>query len=407
MTRSVTPILDLETAPPTPRLGVSAKGLLKTLPVAIGMVALIPAAIYLQFVLGAQLPPWLSAVFPPVSRALDTAFQRGPVVAIILIYLAMFLVTVVHEAGHALAAILIGWPILEFRVVPFSMQKQTGKWKLHFNWRVSPPGLVMAHPAAIRFHSKVRIYALAGPVANLATGILLGAVQIGAEGSILTVVPILFAGWSVFIGILNLLPIRIQGLELDGYVALVVSRKPKPLAARVASMRMREHIHGDKPLDSMNQRWVALAEGTGPATLQSKGGMWFAYSYWLEREEFERAALVLEKLLGQSQNVDQKFRALLFTEGAVISALRGKRSSANLWKERSATLSVPELIHHRCNSYVAWVNQDMDRARLEAELAADAAAKLKDKAARERFLRSWSRWLGKLQETRSAFPGSL
>jgi hypothetical protein len=94
--------------------------------------------------------------------------------------------------------------------------------------------------------------------------------------------------------------VNVHGLELDGYVAFVVSRNPKRLAARVSAIKMQQHILCGKPMENMNQRWVAMAE-VEQASLQSRGAIWLAYAYWFDREEFERAALVLEKLLRSSR----------------------------------------------------------------------------------------------------------
>src|SRR5579864_5250764 len=177
MARSETPILDLITAPPAVRAGVSARGLLIALPAAIGVVALIPAAIYLKFVLGLDVPPWLGEAFSPITTAAAAVFQDGPLVGIISIWGVMFLGIVVHEIGHALAAIVLSWPLLEFRAAPFSLKRFSGRWKLRLLWNARPPALVMADPTTVRFHSKVRFYALAGPAINLATGILVGALS--------------------------------------------------------------------------------------------------------------------------------------------------------------------------------------------------------------------------------------
>lgn len=401
MRKSETPILNLETPPPAPASRVTARGLLWALPAAIAIIALIPAAIYLQFVLELDAPSWLGPLFRAISDVFTTLFQHGPIVGIALIWLVMFLVAVIHEAGHACAALVLGWPILEFRVLPFSLQKHGGNWKLQMKWRASPSGLVVANPAAVKFHSKVRLYVLAGPVANLATAGLLIPFQFRPEMTILNSLPALIATWSLVTGFLNLLPVNLRGLELDGYVAFVVSRQPKRLAARVSAIKMRQHVVSGKPMETMNQRWVAKAEEVEQASLQSRGGMWLAYAYWLDREELGRAALVLEKLLRSSRNADEKFKGTLFAEAAVLSTLLGKRSEANVWKERAERFVLHDLIYHRCNSYVACANKNFDLALQEAEFASQAADKLPDKNARRRFLRGWNTWITKLEKERA------
>lgn len=295
MIRSATPIINLEIEPPIPQTGVSLKGLLKAVPVAIGIVLVIPTAIFLQFILKISLPNWWIVDFSRISQAADATFRRGPFLGIAFIWLASFLVILVHEAGHALVVTVAGWKIVEFRAAPFSLRKEDSKWKVHFGWNFWPPGLVLPDSTSVRFHSKLRLIALAGPFANLATGVLATKVSSVRGESILSTLLIIFGTWSIATGLLNLLPIRIRNLELDGYIALVVCGERRRLSARLAAVKMRQYVLSNKPLELMNQRWVALAEGIEKASLQNIGGMWLAYSYWVERKKFDNAAPILEK----------------------------------------------------------------------------------------------------------------
>jgi hypothetical protein len=138
--------------------------------------------------------------------------------------------------------------------------------------------------------------------------------------------------------------------------------------------------------------------------LQNRGGMWLAYSYWLERDHVERAARILEKLLQQSHRTDDRFRAMLFAESAVISAVRGRPSVASTWRERAAAFVLPDLLLHRCDAYVAWANNDISKARLKAELTREAAAKIVNHRVRESFLRGWDRWTAELDKGTQTAP---
>jgi hypothetical protein len=82
MSDSATPILDLEIPPPVQRLSISATGLLKATPAAIAFIALIPAAIYVKFVMGFELPQWISSAFFSALRTIEMMFQGDPPTAI-------------------------------------------------------------------------------------------------------------------------------------------------------------------------------------------------------------------------------------------------------------------------------------------------------------------------------------
>jgi hypothetical protein len=381
--RSATPILDLETQPPASQNAVSSKGLLKAVPAALGITALIPAGIILFFdVLKITIPDWLADGFMPVEHALDTVFQYGVFVALPLVLFAMFLVTVVHEAGHAAIAQFYKWPILEFRVLPFSLQKQSNGWRLRVSWRLSPGGLVVANPlTSAQFHSRIRIYALGGPMMNLIAAIFILVTPI-STGSMLAALSVVFVTWSFIMSFVNLLPLHVRDLELDGYVALIVSRNPRRLSQRLAGLKMRAHLLRGKPLNEMNRRWVALAE-SGRVSLQNRMGGWLAYSYWLRQAQLDRAALMLERMLQKSDDFDEGFRALLFAECAQLGARRGQKLVAQTWRNRASEFFLPEWVRCRCNTFVAWVEGDFESAYREAVLTRDAILKLDENAQRD------------------------
>jgi hypothetical protein len=127
----------------------------------------------------------------------------------------------------------------------------------------------------------VKFFALAGPAASFITCAVALFLSFGLPGGLAVTVTMLFGLWSFFICIVNVWPVQVRGLELDGYSAFVVARRPHLLAARIASIRLRNQILNGKPLPSANRRWVALAENPGSVTRQNRGGLWLAYVYWL------------------------------------------------------------------------------------------------------------------------------
>jgi hypothetical protein len=241
---------------------------------------------------------------------------------------------------------------------------------------------------------------------NFATGVsvlLMLELMGSSTRSLVSAIAVIFVAWSFFTAFSNLLPLRVRDLELDGYIALIVSRNPRKLSVRLAAVKMRNHILNDKALSSMNPRWVALAvdEASGVVSLQSRAGMWIAYLYWVQRRQFDRAAAILERLLRTSADVEMNFKALLFAECAVLAALRGQVCVARTWKERSSELFLPEYVRRRCNSFVAWVEQDLDGAYREAVLAKEAVLKLDDRT-QQIFLKSWALWIEELERMRNS-----
>jgi hypothetical protein len=235
---------------------------------------------------------------------------------------------------------------------------------------------------------------------NLVTGVVVLAMPWAADGSMPSAFAAMFVVWSFALGLLNLAPVQLHHLELDGYIAMIVSTNPRRLAMRVAAFKMREHVRQGKPLNNMNQRWVALAEGSGRVSLQNRLGAWLAYGYWTQKRQFDRAALTLERMLQASGDVDVNFKAILFAECSVFAALRKQKHVAQTWRDRTSEFFLPEYLRRRCNSYVAWVEGDYEVAYREAVLAKEAVLKL-DETTQKAFMPSWTAWIEALNKGRT------
>jgi hypothetical protein len=313
MNTSVTPILDLETPPPRRRDGVSLQGLLRAVPAAFAVVAIVPLVVLIRVVAERYVPYWTDFVFssPPLLRIVNPLSRMELVPGLLTIWTGIWIVTAIHETGHAVAALLGGWDLLEIRALPFTLQKRSDKWQLRMCWKIWPAAGVFAEPKTTRFHSSLRAYALAGPSANLLTFIVFTLPFILFDSSQIPAVFDVIYVWSLVGAISNLLPFHISDMEMDGYTAFIVSSTPKLTAARIASIKIRNHVLAGKPVEKVNQRWIALAEGVGTATLQNVAGLWLAYSYWLQKDEYERAAHTLERVLRAGGNYSDEGTGIL------------------------------------------------------------------------------------------------
>lgn len=402
MKHSPTPILDLEKPVRLPQDGVTVKGMLKAVPAALAVIAIFGFGMWfiLRCIFSSDLliPSWLADFFAPILQTMETLFDHG-VILVLASLGVMYGVTLVHEAGHALAAVALKWPIREYRVAPFSIKKDNDGWKVRVSSKLWPGAMVAAEPLPFaRYHRKERVFALGGSAANLISGAFVVVFCSGPPFLPFFALCRLFVLWSFFIGIANLFPVHVRGLELDGYSAFMVSRSPSLLAARIASMRLRTQALSSKSVACLNRRWLALAESLGSVSQHNKSGLWLAYCYWLDQRQLDRAAGLLEKMLRGCNNGDLPYRALIFAECAVLSSFRGNSEAALTWSARTDGLHLPEYLRRRANTYVAWSRGDKGKALREA-LAARQAAASTDDTGRERLLSAWDRTIEAIETT--------
>jgi hypothetical protein len=148
----------------------------------------------------------------------------SPVIASIVLLAAQLLgfsllalgAVLVHEAGHAVAAVLCGFRIVAVRVGPVQL-----KWPKSWNWKLSRNDLLSGF-VAVQFRKapgrwarwQCLAFILAGPFANFCPALL--AIPLFRGETVAANIGSLFLLVSAFVGIAAFFPYRIRGNTSDG-----------------------------------------------------------------------------------------------------------------------------------------------------------------------------------------------
>jgi len=210
-------------------------------------------------------------------------------------FVVISLATLLHESGHALIGIALGMKLRAFVVGPFQFRVIEGRWKFAFRPTQllafsGAAGLVPLDPNESRWN-EVAVIA-AGPFVNLLTGGVAAALAYSAVGA-----PwqpfweyfALFATVSVVAGVVNLIPLRPEGLYSDGARILQILRGG-PLydyqhAARIAQSGS---VSRTRPKDFD----IAAIERTSAHFTSGEIGLLlrlWATEYYLDRGELAQA----------------------------------------------------------------------------------------------------------------------
>ena len=157
----------------------------------------------------------------PFTHGLDAWVQWFAVIG---------LATLLHELGHALIGIALGMKLTAFVVGPFQFRVIEGRWRFAFRPTQllafsGAAGLVPVDPRESRWN-EVAVIA-AGPFVNLLTGGLAAALAysaVDAPWGFFWEYFALFATISLVAGIVNLIPLRPEGLYSDGARILQILR---------------------------------------------------------------------------------------------------------------------------------------------------------------------------------------
>lgn len=172
---------------------------------------------------------WLMEFYSRWGYAQGLPFTHG-LDAWIQWFLVIALATLFHELGHALTGIALGMKLRAFVVGPFQFRVIEQRWKFAFRPMQllafsGAAGLTPVNPDESRWN-EVAVIA-AGPFVNLVTGIIAAALAysaLGAPWSFLWEYFALFATVSLIAGVVNLLPLRPEGLYSDGARILQIFR---------------------------------------------------------------------------------------------------------------------------------------------------------------------------------------
>lgn len=167
----------------------------------------------------------VAAIYGPFS---DVANKGGQLLASLALVLVL---SGFHEVGHAVAGRVAGLRFRSLTIGPFSVVRRVDRFRLLPNRRWIRFAGCVEHdlePGRTR-RGDLAISALGGPAANLllASSIFASGATSGLWGDL--------AAWSCFFGLINLVPMRVNGQTSDGGLVLrCLGSKPED-----AEWRMR------------------------------------------------------------------------------------------------------------------------------------------------------------------------
>jgi hypothetical protein len=212
------------------------------------------------------------------------------------LFLVVMVLIVLHEAGHLVVGWGLGMKIRGFTAGPFRWQIRDGKWEFQFDPKAifSLGGSAsMVPPDATEDRVREVCFILAGPVANILTGLVAIGLAIPAADEPVTRIQgilMLFAVESIVGALFNLIPFRTKLLYSDGArLYQLISGGPVADMHRVFSviasstvtpLRSREF-----DIESIHRAATGVARGRQAMLLRL-----FAYQYYLDNGRLTEAA---------------------------------------------------------------------------------------------------------------------
>ncbi len=303
---------------------------------------------------------FLDLDFAPFTDYLGALNSQGVAVAFLLAVPLLWLLTFVHELGHALAGRLVGFKTLYIWVGPLHIEPHKRGVRVKYNWAgVKPSGAAHLHtenPDDPHFRRRYALILLAGPLASL----VLAVTAFGAHRALglAAFEPYELYAWELYTALLlttigtfaawqalgNLAPLKVGNFLFDG-LQLLNLRDPAFVERLQQSYRYQGLYFGSVRPRDWDLRVLAPYDQFDPERNPAEAfpGLISGYFYALDSGDVQAAKDALDKALTAAQAISPVFNPTLHFEAAYFYAFHlGDQETAQVHFGRGAELNGDE-----------------------------------------------------------------
>ena len=274
--------------------------------------------------------------------------------AMIIMYIASFVQTIIHESGHLIFGLITGYKFVSFRIGHFMFIKEKGRLKIKLYNVVGTAGQCLMMPPQWNEKIPYRLYNLGGCIMNAATALFALAAYFaaGAEGFFALCMAML-AVMGLSMALTNGIPMRVGGISNDGMNAALLGKKENTLRAFWLQLYVNGLIAKGERYRNMPREWFRLPEGEelSDPICCAMGVM--LYNFCFDMHEFDEAEQTINYMLNAPGLLDVEKNELL-CELLFLRVLRGAP------KEEIDSLLTPKL-----NKYIKATANYVSRRRLD------------------------------------------
>lgn len=235
---------------------------------------------------------------------------------ILCLYVAAFLQTIVHEGGHLVCGLLSGYKFSSFRVGKMILvKKRDGIKRGRYSLMGTGGQCLLAPPDLVNGSMPYLLYNLGGSLFNLLSAAISLMICFAADGhGYLQILFMAFAVVGVFLALMNAVPMRLGGINNDGYNALHLGKDKEAVRCLWLQLKINEQFTLGVRLKDMPQEWFEpVSEVLWDNALCVATGV-FAAGRNIDRQDFPAALKIGERLLEHASGLIGIQRSMLEAE---------------------------------------------------------------------------------------------
>lgn len=306
---------------------------------------------------------------------------------------AFYLMLAIHELGHVVAGLSVGFGLRSYRVGPFLVSRP---FRLAF---YRGPGAIVQGkveliPAGVdKLAARAVAMVLGGPTANLlsAIGLLLLPVPTTAFSAC-------FIAFSVVNGVNDLFPFESRLGVSDGRRIWMLLRQPERGERWLALLHLGGEVTDGVLPESLSADFMAKAIAVRDASADTV--LAYAVAFWaaFHQHQDSEAGQRLETCLAHSGHATPLLREALMSEAAVYQARRRKRADlADQWLSEIPLTTQSPWYRSRAEAAILEAKGDIDGAMKKLAETETAILALPKNAQRDTSLSLLHRWKADLR----------
>ncbi len=257
----------------------------------------------------------------PVQGFLDQIFseETGVFEIVVTLPACLLAVIVVHEFGHLLAGLCVGFRLNSIHIGPLRFSPPS-KFSFKIESKTGASGRVLMFPRkSDNLGTRALVFIVGGPLSNLLAGSL--TILLFERNQLSN----LFAGLSLLVGIGNLIPFRYLAAVSDGKRIAMILRNKAQGERWLAIIRLGVDLKNSVQFKDLSPEFIANAVAVKDDSPDTVVGHMYAYGVALDKNQLAEAAHLLETSLEFSAFVAPSVREALRSDAAVFLARKRKR----------------------------------------------------------------------------------
>jgi hypothetical protein len=341
----------------------------------------------------------------PAEHFLDTTLDSissnwGPLVIAALLPFLLFAVVIVHEIGHLVCGLCVGFRLMSVRFGPVRISPPF-RVSVKFEPKTGASGFVSMIPGkSENLRSRAVIFILGGPIANLLAGFFILFLKVG--GPLASV----FATLSIFVGAANLVPFRRLALISDGKRMLMLLKNAGQGERLLAILQLAAELRSGIEPENLSRDFIAKATAVKDESPDTAAGYAFAYAAAWYKDAPDKAAQLLETCLEYSQFSAPIMQQVLRCDAAIFQARKRNRVDlAEQWLSEIPQKTLFPGQRLRAESAILEAQGNIEGALKKLDEVETTLMTIHDSYQRTVYLRFLQRWKRELLEKQaSAVP---